>query len=1055
MMGGWQEFGFCANSEKGLTVGTQRWSRIEELYHRALELDAGSRARFLEDACAEDKELLHELLSLLTHEKKAERFMELPAAELLARQIANEAGINDSARIGSKISHYRILEKLGGGGMGVVYKAEDSRLHRFVALKFLPENLARDPQWLARFEREAQAASALNHPNICTIYDIGEHEGSAFIAMEFLAGETLKHRIGKSPLETGELLDLGIQIAEALEAAHANGIVHRDVKPANIFVSPRGHAKLLDFGVAKLAREPQGISEKPSPLKRLTFSESLTQTGVAVGTAAYMSPEQIRGEELDQRTDLFSFGVVLYEMASGTRPFNGSTFGAVVTAILHETPPSLCKLNSKLSPKLAAIISRALEKQPEQRYQQADEIAADLRRVARQLEGGFAGLKVLPALWPRRSAGARTAIIVLLTILSIAAVASFYHSHRSRVLLTERDTVVLADFENQTGDAAFDDTLKTALNVALNQSPFLNVLSDDKVAATLKLMSRPPDTKLKIDIVREICVRAGGKAYVAGSISSLGRQYALELKAVNCRSGDRLAHEQVTAAGKERVLDALGAASSKLRGELGESLVTVQKFDVPLVQATTSSLEALKAFSLGEKAFHEKGAAAALPYHHRAIELDPAFATAYNAISGDYNILSQMGRANEYLSKAFQLRERASEREKLFIAGRYYAYLTGELDKASDVLEQTIENYPRDAGPYAGLSIVYDEEGQYDKAAEMIRRSLPLVPDVVGYYDDLVNDDVALQRFDEVRQVIELAHSRKLDDVVLHNALYAMAFISDDSDGMLQQQQWLEAHPPFENWAFALASDTAAYGGHLATARKLTTQAVDSAVKADSKESAAVFQAVAAQREAAFGNPVEARREAAAALRIDPSSDGVESEAALAFAMAGDTNRAESMATDLAQRFSLNQQMQSVWLSSIRLQSALKKNPASALKAAIPDSTIELGQIGFVLNLSCLYPIYFRGEAYLAAGQGRDAAAEFRKIADHSGIVWNCWTGALARLGLARANALQIKMSQGADADAARVRALAAYKDFLTLWKDADSDIVLLKQAKTEYARLQ
>jgi eukaryotic-like serine/threonine-protein kinase len=1037
-------------------VGTERWSRIEELYHQALVLDEAARAEFVEHACGEDKELSQEVQSLLAQEKNAEHFMELPAIEVLTRQIAKEPAINDGALIGSKVSHYQIIEKLGSGGMGVVYKAEDIRLHRFVALKFLPENLARDPQWLARFQREAQAASALNHPNICTIYDIGDHEGSGFIAMEFLSGETLKHRISEGPLETVELLNLGIQIAEALEAAHANGIVHRDVKPANIFVSPRGHAKLLDFGVAKLAREAAGMSEASVGLSHQKFSEHLTQTGVAVGTAAYMSPEQIRGEELDQRTDLFSFGVVLYEMASGVRPFNGTTSGAVSTAILRDTPPSPVKLSPSLSPKVAAIISKALEKNREQRYQNAAELAADLRRVTREVETGRVRLEMLTALWSRAPAGARTAVLALLVIAAIAGVDTLYRSHRAKISLTERDTVVLADFDNQTADAVFDDTLKTALNVALNQSPFLNVLSANEVASTLKLMSRSADTKLTADTAREICERAGGKAYVAGSIASAGSQYVLELKAVNCQSGDLLAQEQVTATGKQKVLDALGEAASRLRGELGESLATVQKFDVPLIQATTSSLEALKAYSLGEKIFHEKGPAAALPYHQRAIELDPNFAIAYDETGGDYNIMGQIARSNEYRAKAFELREHANEREKLSITGRYYAHVTGELDKAAEVFQQEVKSYPRDAGPYAGLSIAYDEQGQYDKAAEIIRRAMPMTLDIVGYYDDLVNDDVALQRFDEARQVIQQAQSRNLDDFVMHNALYGMAFITSDNSGMAKQQQWMETHPPFENFAFALASDTAAFGGHLAAARELTKQAVESAAEADSKEGAAVFQAVSAQREAAFGYSARARREAARALRIDPASDGAESEAALAFAMAGDSKRAEALAGDLAKRFPLNQQMQSIWLASVGYQLALnKKNSAAVLRTALPDSIIELGQIGFVLNLSCLYPIYFRGEAYLAAGDGRAAAVEFRKIQDHSGIVWNCWTGALAHLGIARANALQSKSSQGADADAARVRALAAYKDFLALWKDADTDIPILKQAKAEYAKLE
>ena len=1038
-------------------MGAERWSRIEELYHETLGRGEGSRAEFLQSACGEDKELFHEVQSLLAHEKRAERFMELPAVEVLARQVANEPGMSDNATalIGCKVSHYRIVEKLGGGGMGVVYKAEDTRLHRFVALKFLPENLARDPQWLSRFQREAQAASALNHPNICTIYDIGEYEGNAFIAMEFLDGETLKNVIANGLPKREQFLNIAIEIADALEAAHANGIVHRDVKPANIFVSKHGHAKLLDFGVAKLTREVEPADGRAED-DRAIPEDQLTNTGVAVGTAAYMSPEQVRGEELDERTDLFSFGVVLYEMATGMRPFSGSTFGAVAASILHDTPPSPLKVNPKLLPKLAAIISKALEKKREQRYQHAAEVATDLRRVSREFESGQAILAGLLAFWQHGSVGRRTAVLVLLVIAVIAGAAVLYRSHHAKSSLTERDTVVLADFDNQTSDSVFDDTLKTALNVALKQSPFLNVLSESTVAATLKLMGRPADTKLTTDITREICARAGGKAFVAGSIASSMGQYVLELEAVNCQSGNTLAQARVTAAAKDRVLDALGNAASKLRGELGESLVTVQKFDVPLVVATTSSLEALKAYSLGEKIFHEKGPAPALPYHQRAIELDPNFAIAYNAISDDYNMLTQMARANEYLSKAFELRDHASEREKLYIAGRYYSYLTGELDKAGEVFKQLIENYPGDAAPYASLSIVYDEQGQYDKAAETISRSMPLVPDVVGFYDDLVNDDIALERFDGAWQLIQQAQGRKLDDVVMHIGLYAIGFISGNKDAMMKQQQWLEARPPFENFALALASDTAAYGGHLAAARKLTKQAVGSAIKADSKESAALFQAVAAQREAAFGNTLEARRNAAAALRIDPSSDGVRSEAALAFAMAGDTDKAESMARDLKKRFPLNQQMQSIWLAAIGFQSAInEKKAASALSSALPASTMELGQIGFILNLSCLYPVYFRGEAYLAAGQGRAAAAEFRKILNHSGIVWNCWTGAMAHLGLARANALQSRTSEGADADAARVRALAAYEDFLTLWKDADPNLPILKQAKADYAKLQ
>jgi tetratricopeptide (TPR) repeat protein len=493
-----------------------------------------------------------------------------------------------------------------------------------------------------------------------------------------------------------------------------------------------------------------------------------------------------------------------------------------------------------------------------------------------------------------------------------------------------------------------------------------------------------------------------------------------------------------------------------LRGELGESLATVQKFDVPLEQATTSSLDALKAYSLGRKTGNEKGTAAALPNFQRAIEFDPNFAMGYSGVGVDYAILGELRRASEYFTKAFQLREHASEREKLVITADYYSRVTGELDKAAQTYQEEIESYPREGAGYNGLGVTYDQQGQYTKAAEIIRQSTRLPPDYVRSYVRLANSALALQRFDEVRQIIHEAQARKLDDFVMHSALYALAFLGADSAVMAEQQRWYAGNPEYENFGLALASDTEAYGGHLGKALELSKQAVDSAIRADNKESGAIWQAIAAQREAAYGNATEARKSAAEALKLAPTSQSVESEAALAFAMAGDTARAESLAQDLGKRLPLDTQMQSLWLPAIQAQLALdRRNPAVALNALQAASPIELGQIAFVNNLSCLYPTYIRGEAYLAAGQGKEAAAEFQKILDHSGIVWNCWTGALAHLGVARANALQSRTSQGADADAARVRALAAYKDFLTLWKDADPDIPILKQAKAEYARLQ
>jgi serine/threonine protein kinase/Flp pilus assembly protein TadD len=1032
----------------------KKWQKVRKIFDSALRHKPDERRRFVNEVCGDDKTLLAEVESLLSSHDGAESFMETPAVAKVAAVINAET---KHLQRGQNLGHYEIIEQIGAGGMGEVYLAEDTRLERRIALKILPEKLATDRERMQRFVREAKSASALNHPNIITIYEIGETDNTHFIATEYIEGDTLRELLSGAPAKLKSALEISIQVASALDAAHRAGIVHRDVKPENVMIRPDGVVKLLDFGIAKLTEKQSNLdfdSEAATAIK------AQTSPGMIIGTAAYMSPEQALGKTVDARSDIFSFGVMLYEMLASKPPFEGGNAIETIGSILNKEPVPLSRHMPDVPHEIERIINKALRKDLEERYQTAKDLLIDLKDVKQDLEFQdklertasptreetnsqvFNATTSAVATHTTSSAQyivnsikhhKRLAFLGLVPLM-IAAIALFFFLNRSPVL-TEKDTILLADFVNTTGDAVFDLTLKQALAVQLGQTPFLNIYPEDRIQETLRLMNRKPDERITKDVAREICERNGIKAMLLGSIATLGNNYVITLEALNPRTGEALAREQIEAAGKEQVLGKLGNAAKKLREKLGESLQTIEKFDAPVEQATTSSLEALKAYSLGQQQRMAGKLNEAIPFHKRAIALDPNFASAHNSLGEAYFFTEQRDRAAESFSKAFDLRERVSEREKFNISANYYTHVLGDLDKSVETLELWKQTYPREWQPRDFLAHLYNSVGQHENAVKEAQEAIRLFPQASAYFPLAIAFE-KLNRFEEANTTLDDILAGGQDSIYVRLQIYRIAFVQGDRARMQQQIDWARGKPYEERMHYE-EGRMAMFNGQVRRAEESFRRRIQLAEERGAKDAMSLTHAEFAFWNSFFGDCKETKKSIAHALATLRGEEAL-NLSGIALAVCGESGQAQSIADEIA-KLKFKDVSSIPFLPEMRAAVEISRNnPAKAVE--ILESTRILERGFGVPGRST----YLRGIAYLRQNAGTEAMNEFQKILGRRGWFDTSPFFPLAHLGLARAAAIA--------GDTTKSR--QAYQDFFALWKDADADIPILIQAKQEYEKL-